>query len=134
MKEIQFQKIVLKITLNKSSISANLTPPPFYFLLYKKKVLISCKFLISGFWWICTFWDVLNTIWLFLENVCVWRKLCGKCKSVWTEFHENLTLVSSQHKLVSINIWWKSFKRWLCNQTFSTFFGMRRSWLLLNEI
>ena len=44
----------------------------FYFLLYKKKkVLVSCKFSFSGFRWIYTFWDVLNTIWLFLENVCL---------------------------------------------------------------
>ena len=44
----------------------------YYFLLYKqKKVLVSCKFSISGFRGIYTFWDVLNTIWLFLENVCL---------------------------------------------------------------
>ena len=49
----------------------------FYFLLYKKeKVLVSCKFSISGFRWIYTFWDVLNTIWLFLENVCLSVCLC----------------------------------------------------------
>ena len=68
----------------------------YYFLLYKKKkVLVSCKFSISCFWWIYTFWDVLNTCWLFLENVClsvcvsvnlcvcvcVWQKFCGKCSS-----------------------------------------------------
>ena len=50
---------------------------PFYFLLYKKKkVLVSCKFSISGFRWIYTFWHVLNTIWLFLENVCLSMCLC----------------------------------------------------------
>ena len=44
----------------------------FYFILYKQnKKLVSCKFSTSGFCWICTFWDVLNTIWLFLENVCL---------------------------------------------------------------
>ena len=48
------------------------TPCFYYFLLYKqKKVLVSCKFSISGFGWIDTFWDVLNTIGLFLENVCL---------------------------------------------------------------
>ena len=49
-----------------------LTLQCYYFLLYKKKkVLVSCKFLISGFWWFYTFWDVLSTIWLFLKNVCL---------------------------------------------------------------
>ena len=31
----------------------------------------SWKFSTSGFWWIYMFWDVLNTIWPFLENVCL---------------------------------------------------------------
>ena len=57
----------------------------FYFLLHKsKKVLVSSKFLISGFWWIYMFWDVLITIWVLLENVylpakmcvCIWQKFC----------------------------------------------------------
>ena len=41
----------------------------FYFLLHK--VLVLCKFSTSGFWWIYTFWNVMNTIWLFLENFCL---------------------------------------------------------------
>ena len=32
----------------------------------------SQKFSTSGFWWIYIFWDVLNTIWPFLENVCLY--------------------------------------------------------------
>ena len=53
------------------------------FLLYKlKKVLVRRKFLISGFWSIYTFWDVLQTIWLFLKNVslsfCLCASLCDK--------------------------------------------------------
>ena len=43
--------------------------------------MVSWKFSISGFWWIYAFWDVLNTIWLFLENVYlfVWcPRVCDK--------------------------------------------------------
>ena len=42
-----------------------------FFCRHKKKVLGSRKFLTSGFWWIYRFWGVLNTIWPFLENVCL---------------------------------------------------------------
>ena len=43
----------------------------FFYILYKKKVLESWKFSISGFYRIFTFWDALNTISLFLQNVCL---------------------------------------------------------------
>ena len=42
-----------------------------FFCIHKKKVLDSRKFSASGFRWIDIFWDVLNTIWPFLENVCL---------------------------------------------------------------
>ena len=57
----------------------------FYFLLCKKKkIIVSRKFLPTSFWWIFKFWDFLNTIWLFLENVClwVWQTFCGKYRSM----------------------------------------------------
>ena len=45
----------------------------FYFFLYKqKKELVSCKFSTSSFWWTYTFWYALNTIWLYLENICMY--------------------------------------------------------------
>ena len=49
-----------------------------FFYMHKKKVLDSRKF-----WWIYMFWDVLNTIWPFLENICVCTppKFCGHCIS-----------------------------------------------------
>ena len=40
----------------------------FYFI---HKVLDSRKFSTSGLRWIYILWDVLNTIWPFLENVCL---------------------------------------------------------------
>ena len=42
-----------------------------FFYVHKKKILGSRKFSTSGFWWIYMFWNVLNTIWPFLENVCL---------------------------------------------------------------
>ena len=42
----------------------------FHFLqCTKKKILESQKFFTSSFWWICTFWDVLSTISLFLPQI-----------------------------------------------------------------
>ena len=42
----------------------------------------SWKFSTSGFRWIYMFWDVLNTIWPFLENVCLSvSNFCGHCIS-----------------------------------------------------
>ena len=43
-----------------------------FFCMHKKKVLESRKFSTHGFWWIYIFWYVLNTIWLFLEKVCMY--------------------------------------------------------------
>ena len=37
----------------------------------RRKYWIRESFLTSGFRCIYMFWDVLNTIWLFLENVCL---------------------------------------------------------------
>ena len=42
-----------------------------FFYMHKKKVFDSLKFAISDVRWICMFWYVLNTIWPFLENVCL---------------------------------------------------------------
>ena len=39
----------------------------FFYILYKKKVLESWKFSSPGFWRIYTFWNILNTISLFLQ-------------------------------------------------------------------
>ena len=60
-----------------------------FFYIHKKKVLDSRKFSTSGFRWIYMSWDVLNTIWPFLENVCLSVCLsvglsvlfCGRCIS-----------------------------------------------------
>ena len=52
----------------------------FSFLLYTEE-LDSRKFLNSGFRWIYMFWDVLNTIWPFLENVCLYVLFCRHCIS-----------------------------------------------------
>ena len=56
-----------------------------FFYIYMKKILDSWTFLTSGFWWINMFWDVQNTIWLFLENaclsVCMSPRSCGHCFS-----------------------------------------------------
>ena len=48
---------------------------------YTKKVLNSRKFSTSGFRLIYMFWDVLNEIWPFLENVCLSSKFCEHCIS-----------------------------------------------------
>ena len=50
-----------------------------FFYTYKKKVLDSCKFSTASFRWIYVFWDVLNMIWPFLENVCLLI-----CTILWT--------------------------------------------------
>ena len=56
-----------------------------FFYIHKKKVLDSRKFPTFGFSWIYMFWDVLNTIWPFLENislyVCTSSKFCWRCIS-----------------------------------------------------
>ena len=55
------------------------------FYINKKKVLDSRNFSTSGFRWIYMFWNILNTIWLFLKNVCpcvcmcMSPKFCGHC-------------------------------------------------------
>ena len=55
-----------------------------FFYMQKKKVLDSRKFSTSSFRWIYMFWDVLNTIWPFLENVCLYVS-----KILWTLYHKN---------------------------------------------
>ena len=56
-----------------------------FFYVNKKKVLDSRKFSVLGFRWIYMFWDVLNMIWPYLENVCLSvytpLKFCGHCIS-----------------------------------------------------
>ena len=42
-----------------------------FFYVHKKKLLDSRKFSKSGFRWIHMLWDVLLTIWTFLENFCL---------------------------------------------------------------
>ena len=57
--------------------------------IHKKKVLDSRIFSTSGFRWIYMFWDVLKTIWPFLEYICLFvfllvcmsLKFCGHCIS-----------------------------------------------------
>ena len=63
----------------------------FFHILDMKKVSESWKFLTSSIWWIYTFWDVLNTISLFLQNVCL--STCG------TNFVAEL----------AIRFWWYSW-------------------------
>ena len=53
----------------------------FTFFHIHKKVLDSWKFSTPGFRWIHMFWDVLNTIWPFLENVCLSVLFWGHCIS-----------------------------------------------------
>ena len=43
-----------------------------FFYVHQKKVLDLWKFSTSSFLWIYMFWDVLNAIWLFLENNCLY--------------------------------------------------------------
>ena len=73
------------------------------FYTHKKKVLDSRKFWTYGFQRTYVFWDVLNTIWLFWENTCLYvdlslcmsRKFCGHCNSrtnVWKLMKLNIPL------------------------------------------
>ena len=56
-----------------------------FFHIRKKKALDSRKFSTSGFRRIYMLWDIFNTIWPFLENVCLCvcmsPKFCGHCIS-----------------------------------------------------
>ena len=54
------------------------------YYIHKKKLLDSRKFSTSGYRWIYMFWDVLNTIWPFLENVCL-----SVCTILWTRYLKN---------------------------------------------
>ena len=49
-----------------------------FFYIHKKKIFNSQKFSATDFRWIYMFWDVLNTLWPFLENVCMYV-----CRSVY---------------------------------------------------
>ena len=55
----------------------------FFYIPYKKKVL-DREISTSGFRRIYMFWDVLNTISLFIQNVC----LCVT-QILWLRFHKN---------------------------------------------
>ena len=79
-------------------------------------------------------WDIFGKCMSFCLCVCDKNFVASLARELMNRIHETLYLVSPQHKLGSINFWWKSFNRWRCNQTFSRFLGMRRSWLLLDEI
>ena len=59
-----------------------------FFYMHKKKVLDSRKFSTSGFRWIWMFWSVLNTIWPFLENVCL-SVYMHVSKILWTLYLKN---------------------------------------------
>ena len=87
-----------------------------------------------SFWWIYMFWYVLNAVWLFLGNVClyVWNR--NFVASVVTEFNETSCLVLFKCKLMSINFWWKSLNRWQCSFTFSKIFGICWSKFLVDKI
>ena len=76
----------------------------FLLYMYKRKTLESQKFSISGFWWIYTFWDVLNTIGLFLANVCALLKFCVH-PSLMHKLSWNFIVPS--HNLVLIRICYK---------------------------
>ena len=60
-----------------------------FFYIHKKKPLDLWIFTTSGIRWINMFWDVMNTIWPSLENVCLSvdlsvcmsPKFCGYCIS-----------------------------------------------------
>ena len=50
----------------------------YYFLQFMLlKGLVSWE-ILTVFWWICMLWDVLNTIWLYLENICIFLSVCDK--------------------------------------------------------
>ena len=97
----------------------------FYFLLCTyKKVLVSLKFLTFCFWCIHTFFDALNTIWLFLENVC----LCVTVKNF---------LASTSRELIKRISWNFSFKLMSlinrrCSSIFSGIIGI--SWSLFLRV
>ena len=59
-----------------------------FFYTHKNKVLDSRKFSKSSFRWIYMLWDVLNTIWSFLENVCLSVGL-SVCTILWTLYLKN---------------------------------------------
>ena len=80
-----------------------------FFYIHKKKVLDSRKFSTDGFRWIDMFWDVLNTIWPFLENVClsVGLSVClSVCRSVCLSvlFCGRRILRTNGQKLMKLNI------------------------------
>ena len=81
-----------------------------FFYIHKKKVLDSRKFLTSGFRLIYTFWDVLNTVWPFLEIVCpsvclslicISPKFCWRCIS-----RTNAQKIMKLYIQVHINMIW----------------------------
>ena len=68
-------------------------------------------------WWIYSLWDVLNTIWLFLENVYppVCPFVCDKNfmasvtqKLIYKFFVKLLHLIAFCLKEVPIDFWWNS--------------------------
>ena len=72
-----------------------------FFYAHKKKVLDSRKFSTSSLRWIDMLWNVLNTIWPFLENVCLAGWLSA-CLSVL--FFGNCISRTNGRKLMKLNI------------------------------
>ena len=94
--------------------------------IHKKKELDWLKLSTSGFRWICMFWDILNTIWPFL-NVSVCRSVCMYVsKILWTlylkdwssEIDETLYSVSPCYNLVLLLFWCISLKKFWCYSKF----------------
>ena len=87
------------------------------------------KLSITGFRWIHMFWDVLNTIWQFSENVCLsvslsvcmFPKFCGNCISRMkcAEIDEISYSVASWYNLKLIRFWCISLKKFrYCSKFF----------------
>ena len=84
----------------------------------------SRKFSTSGFRWVYMFWDILNTIWPYLENVCL--SVCMYVSKIfWTlylknwcpQIDENLYSIASWYNLVLIKFCCISLKKfWCCSK------------------
>ena len=94
----------------------------FLHILYEKKVLELWELPTSDFWRIYMFWDVVNGISLFFQNVCLYvtQILWVRWpKNKWTKMHGILHLVYISHKLVLVIFWCISLKSFRCCSKFS---------------
>ena len=118
---------------------------PFFTLLYiyiRRKYLIRENFLTSAFRWIYMFWDVLNTVWPFLENDCLWVYLYvwlryfvdPDLKNLCKEIDETLYSVATWYNLEFIRVWCVPLSRWCCWGTFSSNFWILISLILEHKI